>query len=362
MPLKLTNNATSKLSSALPANVTTLSVMPGDGAKFPVLAPGDWFPMTLTKADGTIEILRCTERVNDTFVVMRAQDGTAMHSWSAGDRVELRMTAAAAAEFKQRGEISSFMNNTLLPQGDAENARNALGLASASTRDIVQTNIDTQPGRLPVVGWLGLGGNAPGIGNTINEPRPGGSITTVWAGDTNRPSGMPAEASGTLHTAINYYGEWLNQLLIADGIGDAWLRSIKADQSLATSWGRVITSLNIGSQSVSHAETAGSASTLSNPITINGTQVNAGSNITINPTTAQVANATAGIYYADTIGAYAFLANVSGATVGHGDVLAGSLLRFAGTHSGTNGPVPAGSWRCMGLVPHLEASVFLRVA
>lgn len=99
MPLKLANNAVSRLSASLTAAATTMSVMPGDGAKFPALSAGDWFPLTLVKSDGSMEIVRCTARSTDTFTITRAQEGTAGTAFSAGDRVELRITNAVMNEF-----------------------------------------------------------------------------------------------------------------------------------------------------------------------------------------------------------------------------------------------------------------------
>lgn len=94
MPTKIANNAVSRLSASLSAASTTLSIMPGDGAKFPTLAAGDWCPLTIVKTDGTLEVVKATARASDTFTVIRAQEGTAATDFAAGDRVELRLTAA----------------------------------------------------------------------------------------------------------------------------------------------------------------------------------------------------------------------------------------------------------------------------
>ncbi|WP_082728018.1 hypothetical protein [Burkholderia mayonis] len=95
MALKLTNNAVSTLASALTASATSLAVMPGDGAKYPALGAGDWFPLTVVKSDGSFEIMRCTAIATDTLTVARAQEGTVALAFNAGDRVELRWTARA---------------------------------------------------------------------------------------------------------------------------------------------------------------------------------------------------------------------------------------------------------------------------
>lgn len=99
MALKLTNNATSRLSGAVNGTQTTISVTAGDGAKFPALAATDFFPLTVVKADGTFEIMRATARTGDTITVTRAQEGTTALTFAPNDRVELRITAATLLYF-----------------------------------------------------------------------------------------------------------------------------------------------------------------------------------------------------------------------------------------------------------------------
>jgi hypothetical protein len=95
MGLKLSNNAASFLVGGIDTSSTTLSVMPGQGSFFPVLSePDDWHPLTVIKANGTLEIMRATARTADTFTVTRAQEGTDANSFSSNDRVELRYTKA----------------------------------------------------------------------------------------------------------------------------------------------------------------------------------------------------------------------------------------------------------------------------
>ncbi len=79
------NRAISTLASGINNSVTSLSVASGDGAKFP-----DEYPFHITIDD---EILECTNRSTDTLTVIRAQQGTAAASHSAGASVELRITA-----------------------------------------------------------------------------------------------------------------------------------------------------------------------------------------------------------------------------------------------------------------------------
>jgi microcystin-dependent protein len=94
MSIKFTNNAVGFLATTLAADGTTFGLLPGQGDEFPVLNEGDWCPGTLVSSDSDVEIVRVTQRVEDTFTVMRAQEGTQAIDFSPGDRFELRMTAA----------------------------------------------------------------------------------------------------------------------------------------------------------------------------------------------------------------------------------------------------------------------------
>ena len=48
MPIKLANNASGTLATAVSASDTGLALTTGDGAEFPTLAAGDYFYATLT--------------------------------------------------------------------------------------------------------------------------------------------------------------------------------------------------------------------------------------------------------------------------------------------------------------------------
>lgn len=106
MALVLKNNAVSRLASSLAAGDTIVVVSDGTGAKFPAIVAGEWFPITVIRESGALEIMRCTARTLDTMTVVRAQENTAELTFNAGDRVELRMTAGAfdtlSAELKQQ--------------------------------------------------------------------------------------------------------------------------------------------------------------------------------------------------------------------------------------------------------------------
>lgn len=118
MGLKLTNNSVSRLASGIAAGDLSLSVTPGDGAKFPSLGAGDYFPCTLIRAsDGAIEIVKVSARSTDVLTIARAQEGTAALTFVSGDRVELRMTAGSALDIPSAA-IQDASNKATLADAD----------------------------------------------------------------------------------------------------------------------------------------------------------------------------------------------------------------------------------------------------
>ena len=103
MPIKLANNATSTITTAINASDVGVVLATGDGAKFPTLAAGEYFYITFESSGGTYEIAKATARAGDSLTIVRAQEGTTAQSFAAGSRIELRVTAQSirdvAAQF-----------------------------------------------------------------------------------------------------------------------------------------------------------------------------------------------------------------------------------------------------------------------
>ncbi|PZU85218.1 MAG: hypothetical protein DI528_12850 [Shinella sp.] len=98
MVVKFTNNARSSLAASITADETSLLIAAGDAGKFPTLGAGDWFPLTLVKPTGEMEIVRVTSRVGAALTVTRAQEATIPRAFDAGTAVSLRPTAGLLAE------------------------------------------------------------------------------------------------------------------------------------------------------------------------------------------------------------------------------------------------------------------------
>ena len=104
MGLILANNASATIASFVNAAATTVTLTAGQGSVFPVLAAGDWHPMTLVNPDGSYEIVRVTGRNGDVLTMERAQEGTAAIFFQAGAAAGIRLTRAALEQFALSGQ------------------------------------------------------------------------------------------------------------------------------------------------------------------------------------------------------------------------------------------------------------------
>jgi hypothetical protein len=116
MPIKLANNASGTLATAISASDTGLVLTTGDGAEFPTLGAGEYFYATITSSGGTQEIVRATARSGDSLTVVRAQEGTTAAGFAAGSRFELRVTAASVDDLVEevRTELAASSGSSLV--------------------------------------------------------------------------------------------------------------------------------------------------------------------------------------------------------------------------------------------------------
>jgi hypothetical protein len=93
MGIKFANSAFATLAAGINSSVTSITLTTGQGARFPSLSAGDYFFATLIDASNNLEIVKCTARSTDVLTVTRGQESTTARAFSAGDRIELRVTA-----------------------------------------------------------------------------------------------------------------------------------------------------------------------------------------------------------------------------------------------------------------------------
>lgn len=91
MGIKLKNNTSSTLATAITASDTAIVV--ADGSQFPALSSGDYFYATLVSPAGTLEIVKVTARVSNSLTVVRAQDGSSAAGFQVGSLVDMRVNA-----------------------------------------------------------------------------------------------------------------------------------------------------------------------------------------------------------------------------------------------------------------------------
>lgn len=266
MAVLLTNNAASKLASSLTASATTLSVSSGEGAKFPNPTGGNWAPITLIKANGTLEIVRCTARSGDALTIVRAQEGTAAMAFAVGDRVELRLTAAAVAEFMQDSQFSTFIK-TLIPAADAAAARATLGAQQSGTALEVIRPLTPAADRLPYYN----GSNAASLAtltafarSLLDDADAAAGRTTLGAAPLDNPAftdkitaptGLflytqeKIQALGTssgARTAVVTDGSYLQAT--ANGTAATWSFTVAPTSGYATSWVLELTNGGLSAQ------------------------------------------------------------------------------------------------------------------
>jgi hypothetical protein len=125
MPVRFSNNASAPLAAGISDSITSITVAPGQGVKFPALVTGDYFFATLVSPTNDLEIIKVTAKSGDTLTAVRGQDGTIARSFSVGDRLELRPVAAALNslnEFVPSGNIAAATVQAAIAELDLEKA------------------------------------------------------------------------------------------------------------------------------------------------------------------------------------------------------------------------------------------------
>jgi hypothetical protein len=120
MPIKLKNNVSGFLATAISASDTGLVLQSGNGAAFPTLGASDYFYATLVSTGGTQEVVKVTARVGDTMTVVRAQEGSSAAGFAAGTRMELRVTAQSVLDATRYSEIVSVKDFGAVGDGVAD--------------------------------------------------------------------------------------------------------------------------------------------------------------------------------------------------------------------------------------------------
>ena len=125
MGIKLANNAFGTLAAGIASGATSITLTTGHGARFPTLSAGDYFYATLIDTSNNLEIVKVTARATDTMTVVRAQESTTARAYSAGDRIEIRLTA------------QTFVDTTNAVNSEYDNTTS--GLTATNVQDAIDT-------------------------------------------------------------------------------------------------------------------------------------------------------------------------------------------------------------------------------
>lgn len=144
---KFTNNAFSKLTQDITALTTSIPITAGDSVKFPVIDSNHVFNVTLSDDSGNLEIVQVTSVVDDTFSVLRGQEGTTPREFSAGSSVQLRITAEELNSFAEfvtsPSDLTKVTGILDVAHGGTGNANGVAPSAIKATQDATGAEIST---------------------------------------------------------------------------------------------------------------------------------------------------------------------------------------------------------------------------
>lgn len=205
--VRFSNNSLSRLAANITNADTSISLTPGDGAKFPVISGSQFFMATLLKADGTIEIVKVTARSGDTLTVVRAAEPVGStqvaYAFTAGDRIEQRLTAKALSDELDRLDSGANI-------GTANKTANYTVLANDVSNLI---RVDTTSGTITVT--------LPQISSLTDDFD---IMVAKVTGDANPLNVVRAGTTDLINGATSYtiYNQWQSAWLIADRSTNTW--------------------------------------------------------------------------------------------------------------------------------------------
>lgn len=112
------NNAFGSLATALGSTDKTLILSGDQGDKFPYIETGSAFYATLEDADGNLEVVLVTSRIQSTLTATRGQCGTIARSWPVGTELSLRVTAELLEDKICRKEFAEKMTANASARSD----------------------------------------------------------------------------------------------------------------------------------------------------------------------------------------------------------------------------------------------------
>ena len=236
MGIKFSNNASANIIRAITPTATSVSVTVGKGDLFPSLTEGDYFYATLAGNNG-LEIVKVTNRINDTMTIVRAQDNTTALSFDTGDLFELRIVAA---DFN---DTFSEINNKL--EASIEETTSKVNSALSSKAPFLHASPSTEYGAGSSEQYGHLKSNdspdytktadkghafSPAGAAAILDSLEGqiGDLAGVVSGNASTQAAKDAEQDAAITGKLNKNGDLLNGA-IESAVSVALKRSVDTD-------------------------------------------------------------------------------------------------------------------------------------
>jgi len=155
MTIKLSNNAETKLSTAITANNTVIAVE--NGNVLPILSAGEWFPLTLEDNQGNMEIILVTARNGNALTVQRGKEGTQARSFPIGTSASLRLTAFVIQYIEGLADQALAISSSKIDPEEADTKY----LAKTGGTITGGVTVNSVKSKTPVI--VGVQGNNPAV-------------------------------------------------------------------------------------------------------------------------------------------------------------------------------------------------------
>ncbi len=141
-----TNGASCKLGAAIVTTgaIASITLETGKGALFPNPSAGDWFVLTLIKADySAFECFKCTGRTGDVVTVnTRAYDGSVAATWSTSDLIICSPNAGALADL--RADIATLQADMTAAEADISSLSGSVASLTSTMAQKPRMDIGTK--------------------------------------------------------------------------------------------------------------------------------------------------------------------------------------------------------------------------